>query len=133
MRVENIEDLYELSPVQQGMLFQSLYAPQSGVYCIQLSCDLRGHLDVRAFVRAWQQVLERHTILRTSFFWEEIDKPLQVVHRRAALPLEEYDWRGLSTTEQATRLRVLLKADRQRGFDLSAAPLMRLALIRTSE
>ena len=131
--VEDIEDLYELSPVQQGMLFQSLYAPQSGVYCVQLSCLLRGDLDIRAFVRSWQQVLARHTILRTAFFWEEISKPLQVVHRRVALPLEEQDWRGLSTIEQATRFEALLESDRTRGFELSMAPLMRLALIRTAE
>jgi amino acid adenylation domain-containing protein len=115
------------------MLFQSLYAPQSGVYCVQLSCLLRGDFDVRAFVRSWQQVLERHTILRTAFFWEEISKPLQVVHRRVALPLEEQDWRGLSTTEQASRFEALLESDRTRGFELSTAPLMRLALIRTAD
>ncbi len=130
---EEIEDLYELSPVQQGLLFQSLYAPHSGIYCVQLSCLLGGNLDVRAFVRSWQQVVERHTILRTAFFWEEMNKPLQVVHRRVALPLEDQDWRGLSTIEQAARFEALLEADRTRGFELSTAPLMRLALIRTAE
>src|ERR1044072_2055922 len=131
--VEDIEDLYELSPLQQGLLFQSLYAPQSGVYCVQLSCLLRGELDVLAFARSWQKVLERHTILRTAFFWEEINKPLQVVHRRVALPLVEHDWRGLSTIEQTARFEGLREADRTRGVGLSNAPLMRLGLIRTGE
>jgi len=78
---KNIEDIYELSPVQQGILFHSLYAPQLGLYFIQFSYTVRGHLNLVAFERAWQQVAARHTILRTSFYWEEIDKPLQVVHR----------------------------------------------------
>jgi len=81
MKTENIEDIYELSPVQQGILFHSLYAPQLGLYFIQFSYTVRGHLNLVAFERAWQ-VAARHTILRTSFYWEEIDKPLQVVHRQ---------------------------------------------------
>ena len=75
-----VQDIYELSPMQQGMLFHTLYAPESGVYFEQRNCLLAGPLDVAAFKRAWQTVVERHAVLRTAFYWDEADKPLQVVY-----------------------------------------------------
>ena len=111
MDVGMIEDIYELSPTQQGMLFHSLYAPETGVY-ILLSClTLHGTLNVPAFERAWQRVLDRHSALRTSFHWEEADKPLQVVHRQVKLPLERHDWRGLAPDEQEERRRKVVTGD----------------------
>ena len=133
MKRDDIEDIYELSPTQQGMLFHTLYAAETSVYFDQYVITLRGALDLRAFESAWRQAMERHTVLRTSFHWEKVEKPLQVVHRQAALPLEHQDWRGASPAEQQERLRAFLRSETERGFDLSSAPLMRLALIRTGE
>ncbi|HBL14316.1 MAG TPA: non-ribosomal peptide synthetase [Cyanobacteria bacterium UBA11162] len=133
MKTENIEDIYELSPVQQGILFHSLYAPELKLYFIQDSFTVRGNFNVAAFDRAWQQVAQRHTILRTSFYWEEIDKPLQVVHRNVKVPIEQQDWRGVDPVERDKRLEAFVKSDRDRGFDFSQAPLMRLTLLRLTE
>ncbi|MEO0409880.1 MAG: condensation domain-containing protein, partial [Cyanobacteria bacterium P01_A01_bin.135] len=81
-----VQDIYELSPMQQGMLFHTLYAPESSAYFEQRSCLLEGDLDTGAFKQAWQTVVERHPVLRTAFYWEEADKPLQVVYAGAELP-----------------------------------------------
>jgi len=132
MNKKNIEDIYPLSPVQQGILFHSLSAPETGVYVDQLVCKLDGDLDVAVFERAWAAVLARHTVLRTLFVWNRGEKPLQVVRRRVTVPFEQYDWRGLPHAEQERRLDALLEKDRQRGFNLSEAPLMRLLLVRTA-
>jgi hypothetical protein len=129
---KNIEDTYPLSPMQEGMLFHSLYAPESGVYITQVACTLV-NLNVLALEQAWQEVIDRHPILRTAFVWENLKKPLQVVGRRVGAPWERQDWRGLSETEQEERFRAYLKADRGRGFKLSSAPLMRLALFQLSK
>jgi len=118
--------------MQRGMLFHSLYAPESGVYCTQLSCVLEGDLNLRAFKQAWQQVVDSHAILRTAFVWEGRDKPLQVVQRGVRLAVEWEDWRERSESEQQEQLRALLAADQQRGFQLTKAPLMRLTLVRLS-
>src|SRR5215510_5116520 len=131
--MDNIDDIYELSPMQQGMLFHTLYDPKSGVYFEQLSCTLRGDLNISAFKRAWQHLMERHPALRTSFYWEDLDKPLQVVHTQVELPCEQQDWRGLTLSKQHERLETFLQIDRGQGFALDQAPLMRCALIQAAE
>lgn len=133
MSKNDIEATYPLSSMQQGMLFNSLYAPQSGVDIEQMLCTLHEDLDAPAFKQAWQQVVERHPVLRTSFRWEDLGEPVQDVHRHVELLWEEQDWRGLSAQEQENRLKDHLQADRKRGFNLTEAPLMRVALFRMGE
>lgn len=133
MPTENIEDIYTLSPMQQGMLFHILSAPGTGVYFEQTICSLHGEIDYEAFRRAWQQIIDRHPSLRTAFLWEELEKPAQIIYRQVKLPFEIFDWRESSFEKQDEQLKALLEADRRRGFDLTIAPLMRLILIRLSE
>ena len=130
---KNIEAVYPLSNLQQGLLFHSLYAPGSGVYVEQLSCALHGRLEVELFERVWQSLADRHAVLRTAFAWDGLDEPLQVVGRRVKLPLGAEDWRGLGAAEREARLERFLEEDRRRGFELARAPLMRLSLFRTGE
>jgi amino acid adenylation domain-containing protein/non-ribosomal peptide synthase protein (TIGR01720 family) len=125
-----IEDLYPLSPLQQGFLFHALHSPDSGVYIQQLSCVLQGELDEARFAAAWQLLLDRHPVLRTTFASEGLDQPLQVVHRDQPLALEQLDWSALAADEQAAAAARYLAAERRRGFDVARGPLLRLALIR---
>ena len=125
--MENIEDIYELSPIQQGMLFHSLLNPKSDVYFVHQIFAIEGQLDTCAFEQAWQRILDRHPILRTAFVWEELERPVQVVFRHVALAMERYDWKDISSAEEQARLGAFI---RQRGgVVLSEAPLLRLALI----
>lgn len=133
MNLKNVEDVYPLSPLQQGMLFHALDAPQSGVYFVQLVFTLRGRLDAPAFRKVWQRVVERHAALRTAFFWEGLDEPLQVVRNEVELPWALSDWQALPADERTVRLEAFLQTDREQGFDLAQAPLMRCALLQVSE
>ncbi|HEY4385098.1 MAG TPA: amino acid adenylation domain-containing protein, partial [Ktedonobacteraceae bacterium] len=128
-----LEDMYPLAPMQQGILFHSLYAPQSGVYFMQLSVTLHGDLNVAAFQRTWQEIQQRHSILRTAFNWEHREEPFQIVYRQAKLHWHEHDWRAFSRQEQIEQLQAFIQADREKGFDLTRAPLMRLNLIRLAD
>jgi NRPS condensation-like uncharacterized protein len=126
---KNIESIYPLSSMQQGMLFHTLYAPGSGVYVEQLSCTLLGYLDIHAFEQAWQHVVQRHAVLRTLFVWENRKKPLQVVRKVVDLAWIHEDWRSHSSREQQEKLEVFLQSDREQGFELDRAPLLRYTLI----
>ncbi|NTX35800.1 amino acid adenylation domain-containing protein, partial [Myxococcus sp. CA033] len=128
-----VEDLYPLSPLQQGMLFHTLAAPGSGVYVTQLTWTFGDALDLGAFRRTWEAVIQRQPLLRTSFLTGGSQEPLQLVHPGAALPWEELDWRGVEEAEQQSRFQALLSEDRARGFDLRTPPLLRLTVIRTGE
>jgi hypothetical protein len=129
-KAQNIEAVYPLSPLQQGMIFHSLFAPGSGVYIEQLNCRFHGELDVEAFRRACQAAVDRHSVLRTAFVGESQGELMQVVVKRVKLPFEVLDWRGLSDDDQQSRLEELQQTDRAEGFKLARAPLMRLRLIR---
>jgi amino acid adenylation domain-containing protein len=126
---KNIESIYPLSSMQQGMLFHTLYAPESGVYVEQLSCTLNGYLDIPAFEQAWQHVVQRHAVLRTLFVWENRKKPLQVVRKVVDLAWVHEDWRSHSSREQQEKLETFLQSDRAQGFELDRAPLLRYTLI----
>ncbi|HTG33806.1 MAG TPA: amino acid adenylation domain-containing protein, partial [Thermoanaerobaculia bacterium] len=128
-----IEDLYPLAPLQQGMLFEGIFAPDSELYFQQLIAELAGPLDTGAFIRAWQAVVDRHPALRTAFAWEGLKWPLQVVRQGVRLPWTEEDWRQVPRQEVPQRLAAWLAADRARSFDLARPPLMRAALLRTGE
>jgi len=128
MALENVEDIYKLSPVQQGMLFSTLYAPESGAYFHQLVVP--ADMQEPALRAALQRLVDRHPVLRTSFLWEDLDEPVQVVHRRVELPIRVDDFSDLDAAAQRARLEELRAGDRRQGFDLTRAPLTRVTLVR---
>jgi amino acid adenylation domain-containing protein/non-ribosomal peptide synthase protein (TIGR01720 family) len=129
---KSIEDIYPLSPVQQGFLLHSLYASKSGVGVEQAVYNLQGNLNVEALTRAWNRLVERHAVLRTRFVIDGLQEPLQVVQKHAPMLIGLEDWRGLSADEQKRRLELELQGGLQAGFDLSRPPLMRVRILRIS-
>ena len=127
-----IEDIYPLSPLQQGLMFHSIHSPGSGVYVLQWVLRLAGKLDINAFKRAWQKVIDRHAVLRTGFVWSEDSDPYQIVHREAVQKWEELDWSGDDPEDQERHLDQFLEGD-LKDFELDKPPLMRLATIRLAE
>ncbi|MBN1991918.1 MAG: amino acid adenylation domain-containing protein [Anaerolineae bacterium] len=127
------EAVYSLAPTQQGMLFHTLFDPDSAVYFEQFSCTFDTSLNTVAFRQAWQQVINRHPVLRTFFVWENQKEPLQIVRQNVKLPWIELDWREMPAPQQQAELQTLLDADRRRGFAFDQAPLTRCALIRLGQ
>ena len=125
-----IEDLYPLSPMQEGMLFHSLYGSDSGIYTTQLVCELKGRLNEDVFEKAWQAAVDAHAVLRTGFAWEGVEEPLQVVRRSVKVRFKREDWRSLDRRELEENY---LRSEREQEFDLKQSPLMRLALVRTAD
>jgi amino acid adenylation domain-containing protein len=129
-----VEDLYPLSPMQEGMLFHVLYGGgESQAYQVQTAQRLEAGVDVPLLRRVWAEVVRRHPFLRTAFAWEGLRRPLQRVHAAVELPWTLEDWRDRSPGRQEADLERFLARDRARGFDLGEAPLLRFALFRTGE
>ena len=122
---------HELTPTQQAMLIYSLYVPESKAYFEQVCYTYRGPLNSSAFAAAWQQVIQRHEILRTSFSTGDAEHLCQFVHADVRLSFQEHDWRGFSAREQELRRDHFLKDDCERGFDLATPPLIRVAVLQT--
>ncbi|CAI8749348.1 Non-ribosomal peptide synthetase [Pseudomonas sp. IT-347P] len=127
----DIVDLYPLSPMQQGILFHSVNDPDSPAYTNQLRVDVQ-NLDADRFRQAWQQTVDAHEILRTAFVWpQDAAAAVQVVRLNAQMPWSVQDWRGRA--DLGTALDQLAGDDLASGFDLTAAPLLRVTLVRTDE
>src|SRR5690349_14745869 len=99
-----IEEVYPLSPLQQGMLFHHLYDKASGVDTEQMVYAINCGLAPALFKRAWQRVIDRHAVLRTGIRWQGLDSPQQCVHRAVSPEWDEEDLRPLSEAEQQARL-----------------------------
>jgi amino acid adenylation domain-containing protein len=128
--MNNIEDIYPLSPLQEGILFHVLDAPDRSAYVNQFSCALSGGLNERALRQACDDIIRRHGSLRAAFLWEGVRQPVQVVEREVRVPWEQRDWRHLDASERSRRCEDHLRDDRARPFELDRAPLMRFALGR---
>src|SRR5262249_19558854 len=82
-RQANIEDVLELSPYQRQMLQYRQQNPDSTAWRTQSWVKIDGPLDVERLRHAFEQIISTHGILRTSFHWKNLSKPVQVVHRHA--------------------------------------------------
>ncbi|NBF11896.1 non-ribosomal peptide synthetase [Pseudomonas sp. Fl4BN1] len=120
----NVQDIYPLAPLQEGMLYHHLSAPQGDPYVLQARFAFASEALLQAFADALQWVIDRHDILRTAIAWESLDEPLQVVLRQAPLVCE-----AVSLTPAAgdvlSQLQARYDASRFR-LDLRQAPLLRL-------
>jgi surfactin family lipopeptide synthetase C len=127
-----IEAIYEFSPMQLGMLFQSLLSPTSGVFIEQQVLPIGRGFDRRGFERALHCLVEGTPVLRTSFHWRDLDRPVQVVHRDVTIPIESLDWSHEPPRVQARMLDEHLVAMRCRGVDFECPPLMQVTFVRVA-
>lgn len=133
VRNADIEDIYELSPLQQGLLLHSMHDGAADMYLSQHTYSVDGPLATEALVGGWEAVAAAQPVLRTSFHWQGMDKPLQVVHRDVSLPVYRHDWSDLDDERQREQLRQLQTEDRAAGFDPEVPPLQRLHVIRLGD
>ncbi|MBN9232065.1 MAG: amino acid adenylation domain-containing protein, partial [Legionella sp.] len=130
--IPNIEDIYPLSPMQEGLLFQKLFHPKSNAYLVQSLFKVNQKLDVDIFKRSWELLIGHYDILKTGFKYDHLPHFLQFVSRKVKIPWEEYDYSSLSKEELEGKLNDLFQQDREQEFDLEKPPLLRFHLIKVS-
>ncbi|AJQ94154.1 non-ribosomal peptide synthetase [Gynuella sunshinyii] len=122
--INTVVDIYPVTAMQRGLLFHS--AVEGGAYVSQLVMTLKGDLNLEYFRRAWQSVVSRHAIFRTFFIGLDAAAAFQVVTQAAQLPFQQEDLSQLPADKQQAVLERLVAEDKQHGFDLQQAPLMRV-------
>ncbi|WP_286329997.1 non-ribosomal peptide synthetase [Streptomyces sp. MBT42] len=133
-----------LSPLQQGMLFHSVYDGEGAdVYTVQVSVGLAGPVDAGRLERAAVALLRRHPNLRAGFWHEGVPQPVQFVPAEVTFGVERVDLTAafpkaadgtaLTGSSPAERLAVLRRAELARRFALHRPPLLRLVLARLAD
>ncbi|CAN1601651.1 amino acid adenylation domain-containing protein [Pseudomonas mediterranea] len=123
----NVQDIYPLAPLQQGILFHHLLGHEGDAYLVRSLIEFDNHARLEAFVGALQQVIDRHDILRSAVHWVGQPQPVQVVQRRATLPLQHI---ALAADEDPRAQLERLSDPRHLRLDLQQAPLMRACIAR---
>lgn len=133
MKQAQIEDIYPLSPLQEGFLFESLYDSDSQAYFIQMTFRFLGRFQRDIFEKSWNILCSRHAILRTAFVHEDQTRPLQVVLKERKPDIHFMDLSDMSGIDQQERLTRFKQQDRERGFDLQRDVLIRISVFRLQE
>ncbi|MFP9449964.1 amino acid adenylation domain-containing protein, partial [Pectobacterium brasiliense] len=118
----NIQDIYPLAPLQEGILFHHLLQEQGDTYLLRSVVAFTHRERLDAFLGALQHVINRHDILRTAVCWQDLSQPVQVVWRQAILPINHFE--PTSPDEVLEQLQAHTEP-RTRRIDLSQAPLFR--------
>ncbi len=129
---EQIADIYQLSPMQKGMLFHNLQDPTS--YVCQSSYTIKGALKIDILEKSINELVIQHPVLRTAFIYEEGEEPLQVVLKERRIDIDYKDIR--QTGNDAEWEKEILKTQKEckeRGFDLATDSLFTLSLLQTGE
>ena len=128
-----IDDVYPLTPMQEGLLLHTLLEPGTGIYYMQDRYRINSALDPERFGKAWQAVVARHEALRASFSWNAGQAMLQIIHKPGSAPVDYQDWRGVDEATQEARLQALHKQEREAGFDLLQSAPFHLRLVRVDD
>jgi iturin family lipopeptide synthetase B len=130
---KNIEDIFALIPMQEGMLFHYLKDPKEDHYCEQLNLKITGEFNLEGFKKAWDFVVQGNDMLRTFFRWEKLDSPAQVVLKQHNPDLGFFDLSDIENhAKQQKQLEKIKLEDRKEKFDLRQVPF-RVILCKVSE
>ncbi|WHY11349.1 plipastatin non-ribosomal peptide synthetase PpsC [Bacillus subtilis] len=125
-----IQDIYPLSFMQEGMLFHSLYDEQSRAYFEQASFTINGQLDLERFQKSMDAVFDRYDIFRTAFIYKNVAKPRQVVLKQRHCHIHVEDISHLNEKDKEHCTEAFKEQDKSKGFDLQTDVLMRISILK---
>ncbi|WP_459501588.1 amino acid adenylation domain-containing protein [Bacillus sp. C1] len=126
----DIKDLYELSPLQKGMLFHYLHDKGNQAYFEQIDFTIEGTINLSSLEESFNQLIKKYDIFRTVFLYEKVNQPIQVVlkERKAKIHFENISYLDRDKDKYIEEFK---EEERRKGFDLSSDILIRLSLIQT--
>ncbi|WP_162309047.1 non-ribosomal peptide synthetase [Brevibacillus antibioticus] len=127
-----VQKIYNLTPMQEGMLYHSLLSQDSHMYFEQATLTITGELDLELLEQSVNLLISRHEVLRTNFVHEKLKKPQQVVFQERPIKLHVEDISSLSKVEEIGYLKQFIQQDKQKGFDLLRDPLLRFSVIKVA-
>ena len=132
MTESKVLKIYKATPMQNGMLYYTLLNEDSINYHIQICFILEGVAHETYLLKAWQEVINRHEILRTDFKWKEFKQPIQVILQEKAAEIYTEDLTHLPLAEQQRYLERFKSADLHRSFNFEENKLNRMTLLKLS-
>jgi hypothetical protein len=124
-----IDDVYRLSPMQQGLYYHALSEPDSHAYFGQFGYGLKGELDIAKLEEAYRTLVQRHGVLRTVFRNDLAEEPLQVVLKEGIIDFRVEDLSSFSEIEQQHHLQKIAQRYQKKGFDYEKENLLRLIVV----
>jgi tyrocidine synthetase-3 len=128
----NIEDIFALTPMQQGMLFHYLKNPERDHYVEQLCLEIPGEINFQHFVQAWNVVIRTNEMLRAVFRWEMVENPVQMVLKEHRLKPKYFDFSKKRPGEKQELREDIKTRDRKETADLGHVPF-RVTLCKMDE
>lgn len=125
-----ITDLYPLSVMQEGLLFNYLRHLTTNFYLVVTAYELKNLHHVSHFKQAWQYIIDRHLILKAGFIWEKLERPLQYIIKNLTLEWRELDWTVFTNDKIKLQLLLLMQEEQNKVIDLVKPPLLRFTLIK---
>jgi tyrocidine synthetase-3 len=123
---EELEEIYPMSDIEIGMVFHTLKDTESGVYHEQMVYQVNYHqFSAETLKKALNLMVEKHTILRTSFNTEDFEEPVQMVYRTVHPDILCIDLAGADIRQQENRIKAVMEESRRHPFNISTAPLWR--------
>lgn len=129
----NIQQIYDLTNAQTGILFHCLRNRRQPIYAVQLRSDIEGQFNAAVFRDSWNFLVERHDALRTVFLYENLGKPLQVVLNKVELPWTEHDFTNVTENNREQWLDRVARESGSVLFEFDSAPMLRVAVCKLSD
>jgi hypothetical protein len=129
----DVQDMYFLTPMQEGMLFHYLMDKKSSAYFEQTAYRIHGELSLKLLERTFIQIIQRFDVLRTIFVHENLQRPMQVVLKERKASVFYEDISHLNEEEKERRVVEFKTNDKKRGFDLLKDNLIRLSILKLAD
>ncbi|QDX94131.1 amino acid adenylation domain-containing protein [Brevibacillus laterosporus] len=131
-RRDQVQDMYVLSPMQEGMLFHSLLNRENNSHLVQMSITIQGKMDVDLFTKSLHMLVDRYDVFRTTFLHEKLKKPVQVVLKERPIPIQFHNLTAYDEQQKKERAEQYRRNDQKATFDITKDPLMRVIILQMS-